>query len=150
MMWGLIFFFPITLLPEVLLHKCCTIPVSVSDFCACCLSVFMAASPGLRGRLVTTHPGKNLTQTSDSARSLAQKTQWGKKKRKKKKKGHNIVSFPLTVIVLLFVLSYTTQPHHPLLQLLEKTELCIHEPRGTRMIPNDTICRGNDLFCWAV
>lgn len=38
----------------------------------------------------------------------------------KKHKACDTVSFALAVIVLLFVLSYTTWPHHPLLWLLKK------------------------------
>lgn len=113
-LWDLGFDFFIPLLPSLLLHKYYTIPLIFNCFLALYLSMFMTASPGLESWLVITYvPVKHDTNKWFCKKSCS--TKHGKKH-----KACDTVSFPLAVIVLLFVLSYTTWPHHPLLWLLKK------------------------------
>lgn len=113
---------------------------SISDSLAFQLSVFMTASPALErvddngNSCETWHE-----QTSDSARSSTQKN---------RNQACDTVSFPLAEIVWLWVLSYPTWLHHPLLWLWKKQN-CSSGSQEEPVILNCTICRGNDLFGWS-
>lgn len=57
---------------------------------------------------------------------------------------YRVFSFGSNCSALCIILHNVTTP--PAALTFEKTKLFIHEPRGTRVILNDIICRGNDLF----